>query len=207
MYPAVVLIAYYQPDSSQSGYSSAWDQLLTAHAPQPDPDRTSAIEQAMLRVSKRTATTQATPSLPSLASVQDPNRTNERIRTYGGLKPREVHLPARQASSSTQTPQTGFRQGTRARSTTPAPRQGPTTSRSVLQAGGETSSAGPPASAFSFRIPNQTSHGIHVGAQNDRNLHPVPTEDRSGDRDFTGFTPHSIQAPTQISTAPPRPRT
>ena len=158
----------------------------------------------MLRVSTRMTTTQATPSFPSLASVQRPNRTNGQIRTYGEPKPREVHLPAQQASSDTRTSQTAFRQGNRERSITPAPRQGPSTSRSVSQAGGGTRSTGPTASEFSFRIPNQASHTIHRGGQNDRNLHSVPTGYRSGDRDFAGSTPHSIQAPSQISAVPPR---
>jgi len=165
--------------------------------------------QAMMRVSTRMTTTQATLSFPSLASVQHPNLTNERASTYGGLKPHEVYQPARQASSSSrQTSQMAFGQGNRARFTTPAPHQGPSTSRSVLQAGGGTSSADPIASAFSFRIPKQTSHPIHREAQNDRNLHPaLPAGYRSGDRDFAGFTPHSTQAPAQISAVPPRPST
>ena len=210
-YLAVVLTIHHQPGSSKSEYSSAWDQLLRAHTAevsQPDPDRKSTVEQTMMRGSALATVTPATPSFSSLASLQHPNQTGERSRTYGRLTSRGVHLSTRPPSSSTQTSQTMFGQGNHARTTTPAPRQGQNTqntSRSVLQVAGAggTGSADLTTPAFSFQIPDQPNYPVHRGAQTDHSFRPVPTGYRFGNRSFVGSTPPSTQAPPQISAAPP----
>jgi len=206
---AVTLTVYHQSGSPKSGYRSAWEQLLsihTARVPDTDSGRTSTTDRAIIREPTPTTAARATP-FPSPILPQHHNQTNKRTRAYGRLQSREVRPSAQPVSSGTQVSQGAFRQRNRTRPTIPGPHQGPSTSWSVSNTDGSTSSMNFRTSAFSFRIPDETNYPIHPAPQNDHETHSTPTGYHSDSHGSTTFIPPSSQTPAQMSTAPSRPST
>jgi hypothetical protein len=183
------------------------EELLGVHAthvPQSSSDGISTMEPVMQEPAPTTAI-QSTSSLPSSTLLQHPNRTGQQFHTYNTFRSREVQPPARLVPSSAHGSQGAFRQGNRARSVTPAPHPGPSTSHSLLQMGGGTSSVDFTTSTFSFQAPNRMNYPVHRVPQNDHGLRPISTGYPSDSRGFASSTQPSTQA--QTGEAPARPGT
>lgn len=179
---------------------------------QPDSGRTSTTEQAVVQEPAPTTAMRSPSSLsPSFLPSSSLHSSNfpigQQSHTYGTSHSHEVRPSRQVASSSAQSLHDTSRQWQHPRYTTPVPRQGPSTSHSVLQTGVGPSSIDFTTSTFSFRVPSQTNYPVSRVSRNHHDLLPVTTGYPSGGRSSTASTQLSTQTSAQVNLIPPQPST